>query len=587
MAASSQLPFATIGPYELISQLGRGGMGSVYLARHVHLKRFVAVKMLPAHALAQPQSVARFRQEMEVIGQLRHANIIAATDAGEEAGCHFLVMDYVGGADLGRLLRRHRRFAVADACELTRQTAEALVCLHQHGLVHRDIKPSNLLLGPDGVVRVLDLGLALLHGVLQDQEPLTDVGQVMGTADFIAPEQGGSSHAVDIRADIYSLGCTLYTLLAGQPPFAGPRFPNFYAKVQAHRDLPIPPLRHACPDVPEPLLRLLDRMLAKDPEDRLAAPKELVEQLAPFAVGHDLPALLAGTDSVGDDLDEDNYLQRVTTPERARATAGDVPAPVVARPSRWRRRLAVGLLVVLGGIFLWAAVDTFNPDRQHLAPQNPEPGPPRELKPGWVYDVLNWRPTVVSWPSGSPLSRWDHFPDKRELWLNCSTRGLLELLRVEGHAYNFECTVAQNPWVGGVGVYFCGREDAAARASGVWADFLYLDRFDRSTSKTARLTRGHLRRPQPDSTPFMQLLMSVELPLPTPGEHRLSLSVDPEGLTWIAWDGQQVGKSLCEPQRQLPRRAGPHGSLGFLVQGSHAHIRDVRFSPLAPPRTRP
>src|SRR5205085_11414758 len=184
--------------------------GTVYKAEHTRLRRLVAIKLLSADRTQSPSAVARFDREMHAIGGLDHPNIVRALDAGEHEGKHFLVMEFVAGDDVSALLARLGPVPVADACEIVRQAALGLQHAHQAGLVHRDIKPGNLMLTPDGVVKVLDLGLALLSQPAETGRELTGSGQVMGTLDYMAPEQGDDMHGVDIRADVYSLGATLY-----------------------------------------------------------------------------------------------------------------------------------------------------------------------------------------------------------------------------------------------------------------------------------------------------------------------------------------------------------------------------------------
>jgi serine/threonine protein kinase/Leucine-rich repeat (LRR) protein len=281
-----------IRDYELIEELGRGGMGAVYKALHVNLKRLVALKILPAEKMQDHRAVARFHREMEAVGKLVHPNIVLAHDAGEADGQHFLVMEYVDGLDLAQLADRCRPLAVADACELVRQAALGLQHAHENGLVHRDIKPSNLMLSVNGQTKILDLGLALLDSGQTGNENLTGDCQLMGTIDYIAPEQAGDSHAVDIRADIYSLGCTLYRLLVGRAPFSGPQYSSTLKKLMAHAQTPVTPAHQLRPDLPRELSQILDRMMAKSPAHRFATPRQVSEALSPFTVGSDLTALL-------------------------------------------------------------------------------------------------------------------------------------------------------------------------------------------------------------------------------------------------------------------------------------------------------
>jgi serine/threonine protein kinase len=202
--------------------------------------------------------------------QLAHPNLVAPHDAGRVAGLPYFVMEFVEGIGLDTLGRRRGPLPVAEACEAVRQAALGLQHIHEHGLVHRDIKPSNLMLTPSGLVKVLDLGLARLGNEPGQVGQITSPGQFLGILDYMAPEQCDDSRTVDIRADIYRLGCTLYHLLAGEPPFATLSSP--YQKLKAHAEAAVPPIRKRRADMPEPLAAVLERMLAKDRKDRFATP---------------------------------------------------------------------------------------------------------------------------------------------------------------------------------------------------------------------------------------------------------------------------------------------------------------------------
>jgi len=218
VAAPDAEPPATLGQYVLLSRCGQGGMGAVYKAMHTRLKRLVAVKILPPQRLADPQAVARFQREMEAVGRLNHPNIVQAMDANEVDGQHFLVTEFVDGVNLSRLVRSGSPLPIPDACEIVRQAALGLQHAHDHDLIHRDVKPSNLMLTSAGIVKLLDLGLARLRPELPVEGDMTASGQIMGSADYMAPEQCLDARDVDARADIYSLGCTLYCLLTGRRP---------------------------------------------------------------------------------------------------------------------------------------------------------------------------------------------------------------------------------------------------------------------------------------------------------------------------------------------------------------------------------
>ncbi|HVX09975.1 MAG TPA: bifunctional serine/threonine-protein kinase/formylglycine-generating enzyme family protein [Pirellulales bacterium] len=285
-----------VGEYAILEPIGRGGMGTVYRAVHTRLEKVVALKALSPHRVGDASAVARFEREMRAVGKLSHPNIVAATDAGEIAGAPFLVMEFVDGIDVARLVKRHGPLRAADACEIARQAAIGLQYAHQHKLVHRDIKPSNLLLTQaadqpsGGLVKVADLGLARLH----EPDPAGSASStdlLIGSLDYMAPEQVDDAHQVDERADLYSLGCTLYELLAGRAPFALPGQTRLQ-KLKAHAATAVPSLADSCPKLPAGLEPLVRRLLAKNPAERIPTAAELASALAPFTVGSNLARLL-------------------------------------------------------------------------------------------------------------------------------------------------------------------------------------------------------------------------------------------------------------------------------------------------------
>ena len=276
-----------LGRHRVTERIGSGGMGEVYLAEDTKLSRVVALKVLPEGWLNDTHATSRFEREMEIVGRLDHANIVRAMDAREVDGTQFLVMEFVEGMDLAELIRLGGPLPVADACELIRQAAVGLQCAHEHGLVHRDIKPSNLILSATGQVKVLDLGLARFQLVELQGKELTGIGQVMGTPDYISPEQAEETRSVDVRTDIYSLGCTLYKLLCGRAPFETPEYESPLKKVTGHSRDPVVPVEQLRSDTPPPLAATLARMLAKAPADRYATPREVTEALTEFCGGCD------------------------------------------------------------------------------------------------------------------------------------------------------------------------------------------------------------------------------------------------------------------------------------------------------------
>ncbi|HEX3998585.1 MAG TPA: serine/threonine-protein kinase [Pirellulales bacterium] len=274
--------------YELGEPIGSGGMGTVYKAVHTWLGRTVAVKFIAKEVLGDPEAVARFAHESRAIGRLDHPNIVRAMDAGCVGGTHFLVTEFVDGCDLARLVKTVGPLRISDACEIVRQAALGLQHLHEQQLVHRDVKPSNLLLSRLGMVKLLDFGLARIDS---NQTALTTTGQMIGTLDFLAPEQAADARQVDIRSDIYSLGCTLYFLLTGQAPFSGPEYATPASKIKAHLADSPPSPKRGTGRIPLAVVACLDRMMAKSPAERYPAPAEVARALAAHARGADLPKL--------------------------------------------------------------------------------------------------------------------------------------------------------------------------------------------------------------------------------------------------------------------------------------------------------
>jgi len=276
-----------LGDYVILDRIGQGGMGQVYKARHKVMKRVVALKTLPSAATKTERAIQRFHREVEVAARLIHPHIVTAYDAGESQNIHFLVMEHVEGSDLASLVRKQGRLPVATAVDYLIQAAKGLAYAHSENVIHRDIKPANLLLDRKGTVKVLDMGLARLNETvgaldLTAQETLTGTGQAMGTIDYMPPEQAENTKTVDERADIYSLGCTLYYLLTGRATYHGDTTVN---KLLAHREAPIPSLRAERPDAPEALDAVFQKMVGKRPKDRQGSMVEVIAELERCGAG--------------------------------------------------------------------------------------------------------------------------------------------------------------------------------------------------------------------------------------------------------------------------------------------------------------
>lgn len=295
-----------LGPYELEAEIGTGGMGSVYRATHSKLGRTVAVKVLHGRRLSHPTAVARFEREMKAVGQLEHPNIVRATDADEEDGVQYLVMEYLDGVDLSSIVRQRGPLQVPEACELVRQAALGLQHAHINGFVHRDVKPANLMLWRGNssdsrispVVKVLDLGLAVVDAP-DSEESLTSTGQAVGTVEYMAPEQIDETQQVDIRADIYSLGATLCRLLTGLTRFEAANQTGQRQKLKALATEDALSVGSLSPELPRKLVSIIDRMLATDSERRYSTPQEVADVLQPFCEGADLNGLLDTVSTVG------------------------------------------------------------------------------------------------------------------------------------------------------------------------------------------------------------------------------------------------------------------------------------------------
>jgi len=294
-----------LGPYRLLLRLGEGAMGEVFKARHRHLQRVAAVKIIRPEHLSQPIVLQRFEREARAAAQLDHVNIVTLYDADQIEDLHYLAMEFIEGIDLLRLVQSGGPLPLAQACDYIRQAALGLHHAHERGMVHRDIKPANLFVapGPDldtaptlngpmmaavpmaqgyegGLIKILDMGLARLESAEEEGvEALTREGVVIGTVDYLAPEQAKNSRTVDRRADLYSLGCTFYFLLAGRPPFPGG---SGMDKLLKHQLDPPCPIQQLCPHVPDGLAAVVHRLLAKKPEERFQTAAEVATVLAPY-----------------------------------------------------------------------------------------------------------------------------------------------------------------------------------------------------------------------------------------------------------------------------------------------------------------
>ncbi|MGD9723752.1 MAG: serine/threonine protein kinase [Pirellulales bacterium] len=268
-----------LGKYKLLNHIGTGGMGAVYLAEHRVMRHRVAIKLLPNHMAAQTSYLERFHQEARASAQLNHPNMVRAFDVDKDGEYNYLVMEFVDGSDLQAVVSRQGPLEYHVAANYTRQAAQGLAYAHRVGLIHRDIKPANLLIDKEGTLKILDMGLARFSDDSQGSLTMAYDQKMIGTVDYLAPEQALDSHRVDLRADIYSLGCTLYFMLSGDAPFPQGTIPQ---RLMAHQKEEPADIRKTRPDAPDELLAICRKMMAKKADDRYQTADEIVVALTEY-----------------------------------------------------------------------------------------------------------------------------------------------------------------------------------------------------------------------------------------------------------------------------------------------------------------
>jgi serine/threonine protein kinase len=346
-----------LGDYVLLDRIGAGGMGQVFKAKHQHMDRLVAIKLISEAMTKDASAVQRFQRELKAAAKLVHPNIVQAYDASVQRGVWYLVMEYVEGRDLAEMLATDGPFTAERAVDLVRQAARGLAFAHSKGIVHRDIKPANLLLDKNGTLKIMDMGLARIEDN-PAVDGLTQTGQVMGTVDYMAPEQAIDTRSADARADIYSLGCTLFRLLTDQNMYDGA---TLVQKLMAHQNSPIPALQQWRPDVSAALATVFERMVAKRPQDRLQTMEDVEDALSGLieqGSGSSQPGVIQ-VSSQPTPVDVFGPTVRVQTP----------PAPVPTRVPFWKRPVLIVTAACLL-LLLVAAITT----------KTDQPGPTGQLQ---------------------------------------------------------------------------------------------------------------------------------------------------------------------------------------------------------------
>jgi serine/threonine protein kinase len=326
-----------LGKYKLLGHLGKGGMSNVYLADHVLMQRRVAIKVLPAKRVEDSSYLARFRQEAQAAARLDHKNIVRVYDIDNELNVHYMVMEYIEGRDLQNVVKDDGPLDYEKVVNYIAQAAEGLEHAHRRGLIHRDIKPANLLLDEKGTVKILDMGLARFTD--EDSASLTVAHDenVLGTADYLSPEQAINSHNVDNRADIYSLGCTMYYLLTAHPPFPEGTLPQ---RLLAHQTKKPDSVYKDRPDAPRDLVALVEKMMHKAQDGRQQTAAEVAQDMADWLAsrGKDYQfSVDAGESSGGDSGRLTAAAQtagRMATGRGARPAPGAAPRAAAAPPRK-------------------------------------------------------------------------------------------------------------------------------------------------------------------------------------------------------------------------------------------------------------
>lgn len=572
--------------YQLLRTMGAGGMGTVYEAFHIHLRRRVAVKVISPEFATSQDAINRFEREMAAVGRMSHPNIVQALDAGIYQRTHYLAMEYVDGANVEFICQRVGALKIEDACEIIRQAALGLAHAHSFGIVHRDIKPSNLLLSKTGEVKIADLGLVRFHSHAK-RESLTAHGAVLGTYDYMSPEQAAGGD-VGFESDIYSLGATLFRLLAGKPIFAGPSYGSAFQKVNGHINEPPPRVVTLRADVPPQLDAIVHKLLAKVPSERLMSAQDVAEALVPFSVQARLPALA--------EPEPRSPAFEVTTRNFFGASTKNPTAPAVEK-----KKIGLGvwiglcnLIVLLGLGIVWYFThrpgqpkDVPSPTPKSTNPvdaQSPqiEDVLSRDLEVFRWYSFLNHEPRKVIWPLDGVSSL--NF-DRERSRLNVSSSGIcvLSLGRADLTEYKLRMDFHQNRWRGDMGVMLGLRNDPNLPGGFMGQALLFLTA--EFPGQGQQLT---LRRAKLNFIPMVEggfrvnrtVTNDTRVSMPTGIMETIDLIVETSRLTSIRWKGTEIS-NLCTDE--VNRQYEPQdyvGEFGIFFSESDLTVSSVQLMPL-------
>jgi len=461
--------------YRIIRLLGQGGMGTVYQAEHKLMERPVALKVISSRLIKNELAVERFHQEVKAAAKLSHRNIVAAYDAEQAGEMHFLVMEYIDGISLDQLVARRKPLPVLHACNYVMQAAQGLQHAFERGTVHRDIKPHNLMRTTRGTIKILDFGLARFATQSEhspDDPGLTADFTALGTPDYMAPEQARDSKRADIRADIYSLGCTLYFLLAGHAPFPGG---TAFEKVLGHCERQPQPLSEMRDDIPVEVIAVVEKLMAKSPDDRFQTPAEVVEQLRPF--GHPDSPYASETASTQPSIPNSLLPAAHAAPTQVRPAQSSPkkPKPQVSSSPSWiqkNRLLVGGGGAVLGAIVALLVLADFGGNDAPTLPssdpsQTQEPQTPAAMATqAWINLIPQSDP-----PVNTVAGNWE-ITSEGELHVDEGPAARIMLPYLPSREYDFEIQFTRNTGSQSIAMHFLDGEGIASFDIDGWSENL-------------------------------------------------------------------------------------------------------------------
>lgn len=545
---SPRNPFSSLprkfGRYILQEEIGAGGMGRVFKATHATLKQVVALKTIRDDRFeGDDQILRRFYREIEAAGAVIHPHVARATDAGEEQGIHFLITEYIDGIDLQALTQRMGGISAGVVCELAYQTSLGLEAIRSQGMIHRDIKPSNLLVTWDGQVKIVDLGLARILDASISSGQLTGSNALLGTLDFIAPEQAHCARDIDIRADLYSLGCTVIWLLTGQAVFGPPdyRFPA--QKIRAHCD--VEPNWNRLPPLEDGVLTVLKRLLAKRPGDRFETPAQVAEALKPYrdetALG---PLLERVREEKNQELDSHAVTETVSYEYDTTVPRKDFAV------WKWTTWFIGGVsFFVIALVATALLLNSLSGDRKTHLDEFREKAPDNslvksqaidavdtsqtrkldELPPLEPHDLLERSPSERLWKGNAAGTLWQYDEKLNHLFVNADDVGMLELGTTSASNYIFSVTISQPRLSGGLGVYIGAHLNTYKGSEVLRYQCFQIQQIPRSKKKPSyRLTQYvgmEPLKPNPESPSMRAAIHSASF-TPDPGDQLLEIHVD-------------------------------------------------------------